>query len=709
MDEDWKYINDRLSFRAELLWTDWNLISESKYKQDLCRGKFKTAQRGCRGNKAYLFFEDVQERSLKEMIRNIEGCDPYDLASQNLIKGVLVIDQAAREFFRDYRYNGGKSIPVETQVEYTYNASMLKLLWSMANRSKRERRTFGQNTEAVWRKLSEQASQLDKKAYPHSLPANWRILKDKASEFGAAWAKDHREAYKLVIHRNFGNTSAEKLTEPARMWALAKWGSMVDKVVSYTDLLDQYNKKAKEEGWMQLKSDMTLRNYLEHKDVRPIWEASRLGELKFAQKYGYQHQIEPTGMRDCLWYSDGTKVNCYYLHTYTDKEGRTKHTPRTTSVYEVMDDYSEYLLGYCISDSEDYISAFNAYRMAMQTAGHKPYQVSFDNGSGNLKLQASGFFDSMSHLNIRTKPYHGNSKTIESAFGRFQSQYLKKDWFFTGQNMGSKKDESKANMEFINANIANLPTLEELREYYRQRRDEWNAAPHPRTKKPREQMYRESVNAQCPAIAKQDMVDLFWIMRTDSVQVDNSGIEFQDRNVKYRYTPYKEDGLPDQEWIMFNLGKSYFIKWDPADAETIWLYSLTPQGLRQVRELRDPRTVQVLHRGKQEQTEGEAQYFRSVDTEGKDLRIKMRDQFDEILEQHNLLPEQHGLNSPKLSGIEGRRKKAADKAEPKQKGAKPISMAKTMKDESYADELELVEIDAEQAEIERQLKRLRRR
>jgi hypothetical protein len=34
---------------------------------------------------------------------------------------------------------------------------------------------------------------------------------------------------------------------------------------------------------------------------------------------------------------------------------------------------------------------------------------------------------------------------------------------------------------------------------------------------------------------------------------------------------------------------------------------------------------------------------------------------DAILELHNLLPEQNGLNSPKLKGIESKRKKATQK------------------------------------------------
>ncbi len=89
----------------------------------------------------------------------------------------------------------------------------------------------------------------------------------------------------------------------------------------------------------------------------------------------------------------------------------------------------------------------------------------------------------ISRIQTATKPYNGKSKTIESAFGRFQSQFLKRDWFFTGQNITTKKAESKANMEFVLANTANLPTLDEVKEIYAQRRREWNEAPHHKTGK----------------------------------------------------------------------------------------------------------------------------------------------------------------------------------------------------------------------------------
>ena len=117
----------------------------------------------------------------------------------------------------------------------------------------------------------------------------------------------------------------------------------------------------------------------------------------------------------------------------------------------------------------------------MKTSGHKPYEIRFDNQGGHGKLKNGHFFEQMAHLAIATQPYNGKSKTIESIFGRFQSGYLHRDWFFTGQNITAKKAESRQNMEFILKNAVSLPTLEAIKRVYVQRRMEWNEATHPLT------------------------------------------------------------------------------------------------------------------------------------------------------------------------------------------------------------------------------------
>lgn len=95
-------------------------------------------------------------------------------------------------------------------------------------------------------------------------------------------------------------------------------------------------------------------------------------------------------------------------------------------------------------------------------------------------MEATSFLSQMARMAIKTQSYNGKSKTIESALGRYQEQYLKKDWFFIDQNITTKKQENRANMKYILANEENLPPLGEMKAKYLQRQEEWNNATHPK-------------------------------------------------------------------------------------------------------------------------------------------------------------------------------------------------------------------------------------
>lgn len=201
-----------------------------------------------------------------------------------------------------------------------------------------------------------------------------------------------------------------------------------------------------------------MKKWLNSPSVEPLWYDAVYGEQAARQRYGRKHKTALPTRRDTLWYGDGTKLNLYYR----DEQGKV----RTTQVYEVIDAMSEVLLGYCISDTEDYEAQYHAYRMAIQKSGHKPYEIVYDNQGGHKKLDSDGFIGKICRVHRPTQPYNGESKTIESVFGRFQAQVLHKDWRFTGQNVTAKKASSRPNVEFIEANKDSLYTLEELKDAY---------------------------------------------------------------------------------------------------------------------------------------------------------------------------------------------------------------------------------------------------
>lgn len=694
-----EYYNNTLCIEAGWL-IDQGVLSKPNYDK-LTRihpkkkeSVVKVVRRGCLTSPALVAYDSLPER-FKKKVRVLVG-DPYKAATKSSLADYITPDEKARVFFRDYLMDNGDHLPEDSQNEYTRNAEILNAIHFIITDRTAQRKTINGKLSGAWAKFAEAILSLDKTTFKHSLPpypkfdekgdqlplspSGWRKLQDKYSRYKATDnSKYDRIGYESLIHGNWCNKNSEKINDMAKSWILARWTSMVDRIATEQQLLNEYNYLAESQEWKPLKSVDAIHNFLYSEDIKPLWWAARYGELKFKEKFAYQNKTILPTMRDSLWYSDGTKLN--YFYQYRDAQGRFQIG--TTSVYEIVDVYSECLLGYHISDSENYVTQYSAYRMALEVSGHKPYQISYDNQGGHKKLETGEFLTKLSHLSIRTKPYNGKSKTIENLFYRYQSQFLKKDWFFTGQNIQSKKEESKANMEFIMANKHNLPTREEIPAIYKQRRDEWNNAQHPQTGRPRVEMYRESQNPKAVKLELMDMVDVFWILREKPVQLTAYGIQFEEKGVKHLYDIVESSGLPDVRWIARNIDRKFRIKFDPQDFSMIYLYEDTPQGLRFIREAVVPVRI---HRGKQEQEAGEMERWSAIDKAIDEMREEIRTELMNIQQKHNQLPEQHGLVTPAIKGINKKSKntKAQAKADNFGRLQKAISnMVMAGDDEDY--------------------------
>lgn len=448
----------------------------------------------------------------------------------------LEIDMKARKFYEDFRYDKrGEEVRLEDRLieQYTVNASVLNRMISIINDRSMYRKVCNGPAASIMESVGDIYEQL-RDAYGHTLPTSAARLRTTIKDY-------RREGYSALISRKIGNRNTVVLTEDAGRYitALKRSSSPV-----YTDrqIFERFNKEAAFRGWKPIKSMTTLQGYLNAPNIEPLWYDAVHGELAAHQRYGRKNKTEMPSMRDSLWYGDGTKLNLYYK-AWVDGKG---WEARTMQVYEVMDAYSEVFLGYHISENEDYEAQYHAYRMAIQVSGHKPYELVHDNQGGHKKIGA--FLDRLvSGVHRPTAPYSGQSKTIESAFGRFQAQVLHKDWRFTGQNITAKRATSRANLERIKANVDKLYTLEELKEAYSQARREWNEGLHHATGEVRREMYEGSVNPATREVTPIDMVDMFWLTTDKPSTYTDNGLNITIKKKSYRYEVYDETGLPDHE------------------------------------------------------------------------------------------------------------------------------------------------------------------
>ena len=619
---------------AELTGGGEAIIKGDTLLKNVTRGNIVSVHRGGgEGSQALYAWSSIPEKYRKRYMERYG--DPEQRMKEAMMRDRIKLDSEAREWYEAFTYekNGKQEHLTEKLIEeYTINASVLKELLKMMAQRRAIRQSLNGSTGGAWEVIYK-SSEAMREEYQHTLPQNEARLKTKLKAFKA-------DGYRSLISGKVGNLNTIKITPEFGRLLIALKRS---RVPVYTDaqIFEEGNRRAVENGWKPLKSLSGLKRWLNSAAIMPLWYDAVYGEQAARQKFGRKHRTALPTKRDALWYGDGTKLNLYYQ----DENGKV----RTTQVYVVIDAMSEVMLGWHISDTEDYEAQYHAYRMAIQTSRHKPYEIVHDNQGGHKKLDADGLFKKLCHVHRTTQPYNGESKTIEAVFGRFQQQVLHKDWRFTGQNITAKKMSSRPNLEFIEENKDSLYTLEELKDAYAKATKEWNEMQHPAYGKSRQEAYDNSVNEETQQVTAHDMVDMFWVTAKRMSTFTDQGISVTIKKEKRQYEVMSEPGVPDHEWRRQHTYERFVVKYDPYDFGSVRLYKKEADGSLRFERVAEPYVV--IHRAIQEQTEGEAAFIRQQQAANTTDRIERTVAGREIEKAHGVMPEQHGLRSPKPKGM----------------------------------------------------------
>lgn len=599
---------------------------------------------------------------------------PEETMRNELLKAKVVMDDLARQHYEAYEYllNGIPTrLKPELIEEYTLNASVIGSLLRIREKMEVETKMKGNPKRNLWQPLLD-TSEAIREIYPHTLPPSMSRFKDKIAKF-------KKEGYASLISKKVGNSNTLKLTIEAQELLIAMKRS---RKPIYTDqqLFDEFNRRAEEKGWKPLKSIASLRNFLKRPDVEPLWLDAVLGEQVSRLKFDRRHRTELPTLRDALWYGDGTKLNLYYQ----DADGRIA----TLQVYEVIDAATEVMLGYHISETEDHWAQYHAFRMAIQLSGHRPFEIVTDNQGGHKKLGAQGLLSKIALRHRPTAAYNGRSKTIESLFGRFQSQVLHQHWNFTGMNVTATKGTSRPNKDFILTNKDELPTRAELLKAYAECRNEWNNMVVGESGKTRMGIYLESVNPDTPAVSEYDLINWFWITTDKPSTFTASGIEVTINKVKRAYEVLDENGLPDLAWRRLHTNRRFYVQYDPADMGSVRLLT------EDKRFERVAKPYLSVPRAQQDQTAADKNFLREMQERVAQERVDRLVEAREIEQAHGTAPEQNGLLSPMPKGLPkeyqeqlDRRSKLYKIGQPKPQRAatRTQSLGEVMKSESNMD------------------------
>ena len=608
------------------------ILSVPSYKKKVREGKLRVVRPG-KGAGSYAL---IDYNSLPDLIR-----DAYDRLypdaqkemNEQMMSNTIRSDSNAVEFYKSYE----PQISLPRQAVYVLNAEVMNELIRVEKEAVAMHNKCGYVRKAeAWKSVLGTCQKL-REAYGHTLPKSSARLREKFNAYKKC-------GYAALVDKNTGNQAARVVVPETARLLLKLRRSIVPR---YTEaqIFEEYNRRAVELGLNIIKSPTTVKNYLNDPSVMPMWYAAVHGMQRWKSRYSSLLKTGLPQMRDALWYGDGTKLNLYYR----DDRGKM----RTTSVYEVMDAYSETLLGYDIAPNENFKSQYRAYRMAVETAGSRPYEIVTDNQGGHKKGDATGFFRRLTVLHRPTMPYNGQSKTIENAFYRFQAMVLHRIWYFTGQNVNTKKVGSKPNLEFIEENSYALPTLEEVKAIYKECRDRWNnEEKHFASGIPHMEMYRMSENPEAQPVTDTDMVRMFWLCHPKAVTYTNYGLQFEIDRQKYHYDVYGADGLRDEAWALGNTGREFTVMYDPLDMTRVELWRNTATGPK-YSATATPKVV--VSRATQERTPEESGFMRRTIERNKEVMAAIHlegERFD--LDEH-IAAELFKLTTPKPKNVSGKK------------------------------------------------------
>lgn len=611
------------------------VMSKSCYDKLNQRNRINVVRRGGGlGQSAEVEWSSLPERFKLTYIAKYG--DPEEEAIRQA--SMIQYDDRARTFFATYRLPDGSALKEDKQQEYLLNASVLNMLADMEARQRRQRNQKGNRTPVSWDGIVSMCEDL-RDTYGHTLPKSEARLRDKMREYA-------REGYGCLVSGKLGNVNTTKITPEAGEWLLAHKMS-VNPVYTIMQLFAEYNAAAVSMGWKPVKSPKTLLDYLERPDVKALWYGVEQGSQRANNLTLRQNRTILPVMRDSLWYIDGSKINLYYRF-FDPKDRKTKAA--TTSCIYVMDAYSEVFVGHYVCVNETFQTTYEALRSAMDNTGYLPYELVSDNQAGFTSKAALRYRAKLGCITHTTTPDHGQSKTIEAAFGRFQGEILHQFINYTGGNITAKSPKTKIDTRRIVQNVDNLPEYSEMIATHETCIDKWNNAPHPRIQgKTRMQVYLESVNPQAIRIDDTVREKVYYIATEKASTFRANGIEVTINGQKHAYEVFSAPDVPDMDWRRLNTGREFVVEYDPHDLSRVRLCTDDPNYGLQFNTWAEP--YMYVHRAIQDQVSGERAAIiaglnaNKVEIVRRDLAAR------ELQMKYNVGPESLGYVAPRPQGV----------------------------------------------------------
>jgi hypothetical protein len=248
------------------------------------------------------------------------------------------------------------------------------------------------------------------------------------------------------ISKKVGNSNAQKITLDQQA-VMVQLFSDANVKPNFEQVWMIYTRKASEmirlEQWSTsaLISPSTVRAFLMKPAIKQLWYEARHGYQEYRNVFDPIIQRERATFANALWVIDGTPLHRYFQHLDKGKYFRW-------NIFIVLDAYSQCVLGFWISESEDTESVLGALRSACIVTGKMPTQILYDNGSAITSYRSQKAIDAISVVSFPAQAGNARTKVVEGYFHWFNENVEKFRPGFT-HNPFAKRLDNRANREAL--------------------------------------------------------------------------------------------------------------------------------------------------------------------------------------------------------------------------------------------------------------------
>ncbi|CAA0247742.1 conserved hypothetical protein [Tenacibaculum maritimum] len=569
-----EYYGNTLCVRANWL-DERGITSLANLRKLLQREKIKRSKYGGGlGGYAWYIYESLPQR-FRNIIEHDLGIDPYEESKVIPFAKYLKYDENAAAFFSNYELEDGRFLSeVNQSVVEEYTANVIVFNGIKEVHSKITTANPKINKGELWSRFTKSIHSLPKEIkdrYPFDLPTNPRALRAK---YEACILEKPNKRYKTkglegLIHDNYCNNHSIKITEEVGAWLMAY--KCLPIPYSYCKLAEMYNEARIEKGWSFL-SEGAITNYLNKPENVRVWTLASKGDEEYNKKYAHTLSKDKDRLfPNAHWAIDGTKLDAVH---YWDTKSKMA---AVCKINVVIDVYSEKILGYSFSMTENHVDHFIALRMSVDEAGERPYLFTYDSQSAHGSKRMQELYSKV--IAKGGQHYHHKvgrkSNPIEQVFDRLQKQVIQMRWFSDGQSIKSKRSSSKPNLEFIHENKGALPTFEELQKHWELMVAEWNSSPRSlKTSKTRNEFYNKG-SKYSQKLDTLDRISMFWLNETKPKRYYAHGMPLTVAGEDYLFEVYDENKQVDIDFQLKYVQTDLIVSYDPEYLDTyVSLYRL---------------------------------------------------------------------------------------------------------------------------------------